>query len=198
MGRKFELRTYHCGIKYLFDQPTLNTRQARWLKFLCEFDFEIKHIKGKENKVVDVLGKKVQEMHVASISICQSYLKQEIINRNAKDEMYVEVKDKLLHQSLEKKYEGYKLEEDGLITYKSRIYIPNVAHLRRVFMDEIHKTPYSGHPGYQKMIATARKKYFFPGMKKDMDVYISRCMKCQQVKVEHQHRAGLLQPFPVP
>ena len=22
--------------------------------FLCEFDFEIKHIKGKENKIVDV------------------------------------------------------------------------------------------------------------------------------------------------
>ena len=35
-------------------------------------------------------------------------------------------------------------------------------------------------------------------MKKDMAEYISRCMKCQQVKVEHQHPAGLLQPFPVP
>ena len=30
-----------------------------------------------------------------------------------------------------------------------------------------------------------------------MDEYISKCMKCQQVKVEHQHLAGLLQPFPV-
>ena len=47
MGRKFELRIYHCGLKYMFDQPTLNARQARWLEFLCEFDFEIKHIKGK-------------------------------------------------------------------------------------------------------------------------------------------------------
>ena len=28
--------------------------------------------------------------------------------------------------------------------------------------------------------------------------YISRCMKCQQVKVEHQHLAGLLHPLPVP
>ena len=48
MGRRFELRTDHCGLKYLFDQPTLNARQARWMEFLCEFDFEIKHIKGKE------------------------------------------------------------------------------------------------------------------------------------------------------
>ena len=30
-----------------------------------------------------------------------------------------------------------------------------------------------------------------------MDEYILRCMKCQQVKVEHQHPAGLLQPLPV-
>ena len=51
MGKRFELRIDHCGLKYLFDQPTLNARQARWLEFLCEFDFEIKHIKGKENRV---------------------------------------------------------------------------------------------------------------------------------------------------
>ena len=75
MGRKFELRTNHCGLKYLFDQPTLNSRQARWLEFLCEFDFEIKHIKGKENKVADALSRKVYEMHVESLSTFQSYLR---------------------------------------------------------------------------------------------------------------------------
>ena len=69
MGRKFELRTNHCGLKYLFDQPTLNARQARWMEFLCEFDFEIKHIKGKENKVADAHNKKVHEMHVESLNI---------------------------------------------------------------------------------------------------------------------------------
>ena len=52
MGRISELRTDHCGLKCLFDQPTLNARQARWLEFICKFDFEINHIKGKENKVV--------------------------------------------------------------------------------------------------------------------------------------------------
>ena len=74
MGRRFQLRTDHCGQEYLFDQPTLNVRQARWLELLCEFDFEIKHIKGKENKVADALNRKVQEMHVASISIFQIVL----------------------------------------------------------------------------------------------------------------------------
>jgi hypothetical protein len=31
MGKRFELRTNHNGLKYLFDQPNLNTRQSRWL-----------------------------------------------------------------------------------------------------------------------------------------------------------------------
>ena len=62
-------------------------------------------------------------------------------------------------------------------------------------MEEIHQAPYSGHPKYQKTIAIARKQYFWLGMKKDMAEYISRCMKCQQLKVDHQHPAGLLQYF---
>ena len=105
-------------------------------------------------------------MHVASLSIFQSDLRQHIVSHITEDEMYVQVKDKLQQQSLEKKYEGYKLEEDGLLTYKGRIYIPNLAELRRVVMDEIHQAPYSGHPRHQKTIATARKQYFWPGMKR--------------------------------
>ena len=118
------------------------------------------------------------------------------MNHTAEDGLYVQVKDKLQQQNLEKRYEKYKLEEDGLLTYNKRIYIPHVEYLRRVVMDEIHQAPYSGHPGYQKTIATARKQYFFSGMKKDTTNYTSRCMKCQQVKVEHQHPTGLLHHFP--
>ena len=28
--------------------------------------------------------------------------------------------------------------------------------------------------------------------------YIAKCFECQQVKTEHQHSAGLLQPLPIP
>jgi hypothetical protein len=69
MGRRFELKTYHNGLKYLFDQPTLNPRQSRWLKFLCEYEFEIKHIKGKENKVADALNRTMHELHATTISM---------------------------------------------------------------------------------------------------------------------------------
>ena len=65
-------------------------------------------------------------------------------------------------------------------------------------MDDIDQAPYSGHPKYHKTIARARKQYFWSRMKKDIVEYISKCMKCQQVKAEHQHPTGLLQPFPIP
>ena len=111
------------------------------MEFFCEFDFEIKHIKGKENKVVDALNRKVHEMHVASLSIFQQDLRQHIMNHTAEDELYVQIKDKLEKQSLENKYELYKLEEDELLTYKNIIYIPNVSDLKRIVMNEIHQAP---------------------------------------------------------
>jgi hypothetical protein len=79
MGRRFELRTCHNGLKYLFDQATLNARQTRWLEFLCEYDFDIKHIKGKENKVVDALSRKVHELRATTISMYRTEIKDKIL-----------------------------------------------------------------------------------------------------------------------
>jgi hypothetical protein len=46
----------HCGLKYLFDQRRMKNRHAKWMVLISEFDFNIGHIKGKENKVVDALS----------------------------------------------------------------------------------------------------------------------------------------------
>jgi hypothetical protein len=71
MGKWFELRTDHNGLKYLFDQPTLNDRQRIWLEFLSEYDFDINHIKGEDNKVVDALNRRLHEFHAKTISMHQ-------------------------------------------------------------------------------------------------------------------------------
>jgi hypothetical protein len=69
MGKIFELRTDYSSLKYLFGQPTLNVRQIRWLEFLGEYDFYIKNIKGKENKVANALNRRVHEMYDTAISM---------------------------------------------------------------------------------------------------------------------------------
>jgi hypothetical protein len=48
------------------------------------------------------------------------------------------------------------------------------------------------------MIIAVRKQYFWPGMKNEIVDYIARCLECQQVKEEHKHPIGLLQPLPIP
>ncbi|GJX95015.1 putative reverse transcriptase domain-containing protein [Tanacetum coccineum] len=40
--------------------------------------------------------------------------------------------------------------------------------------------------------------YWWPGMKKDIDVYVSRCLTCLKVKAEHQRPSGLLQQPEIP
>ena len=55
------------------------------------------------------------------------------------------------------------------------MYVPKV---KLLILDEIHKTPYSGRPGYQKTITMLRKEYFWPNMKTEVAEYITRCFEC--------------------
>ena len=88
MGRKFLLLTDNSGVKYLFSQPDLNARQARWLAFLRKFNFEVRHIKGKENKVVDALSRRVHGLFEINVSRASSDLEQRINNAGNNDENY--------------------------------------------------------------------------------------------------------------
>ena len=86
MGKKFELRTNHCGMKHLFGQPTLNARQTRGLEFLSEYDFEIKHLKGKENQVANALSTRDHEVHIATINRYKTNMKDQIIATTNSDQ----------------------------------------------------------------------------------------------------------------
>jgi hypothetical protein len=79
MGKRFELRKDHCGLKYLFGQQSFNSRQIRWFDFLSEYDFDIRHIRGQENKVVDALSKRVHEMYATIVSMYQIDLRGKLL-----------------------------------------------------------------------------------------------------------------------
>jgi hypothetical protein len=49
--------SHNIVLKYLFDKQNINARQERWLSFLREYGFEIRHIKGNEKKITYALSR---------------------------------------------------------------------------------------------------------------------------------------------
>jgi hypothetical protein len=107
LGRKFVLMTDHCGLRYLFDQLKLNARQARWMALLSEFDFEIKHIKGKENRVAIALSRSMKTIHLAATSTCETNVKERVRNAQETDTFFQIVTSYLHHEPTGIKYGGY-------------------------------------------------------------------------------------------
>jgi hypothetical protein len=197
MWRIFQLGTNHYGLKHLFGQPTLNGIQTRWLEFLSDYDFEIQHIKGKENQVIDALSIRAHEMYMEAIIMYTTDLKDGILEVANLDQHYLKVKDTLHQGNLQHKFNYYDLKEDGILMYKGKIYVPNSSELKNTVLREMHNVPYVGHLGYQKTIVVVRSQYFWPRMKKEVTNYISRCLECQKVKTEHRHPTVLLQSLPI-
>ncbi|GJT96622.1 putative reverse transcriptase domain-containing protein [Tanacetum coccineum] len=70
--------------------------------------------------------------------------------------------------------------------------------VRTLIMDEAYNLKYYVHPGADKMYYDLRDRYWWPGMKKYIAEYVSKCLTCLKVKAEHQKPSGLLQQPEIP
>ncbi|GJU27346.1 putative reverse transcriptase domain-containing protein [Tanacetum coccineum] len=78
------------------------------------------------------------------------------------------------------------------------VWLPRFGELRDLVMHELHKSKYSIHPGSDKMYQDLKLLYWWPNMKVDIATYVSKCLTCAKVKVEHQKPSGLLQQPKIP
>jgi hypothetical protein len=179
MGRKFLLLTDNSGVKYLFSQPELNARQDRWLAFLSEFDFEVRHIKGKENKVADAVRRRVHGLFEINISRAESDLEQRIRTTSINNGNYPKMMAELQNSIANSDKLDLSIDNKGLLRFKNRLYIPDLVELKVIVLDKVHKKFYSGHPGYQKTITALRKLFYWPNMKGEAVEYLARCQDCQ-------------------
>ncbi|GJT63219.1 putative reverse transcriptase domain-containing protein [Tanacetum coccineum] len=70
--------------------------------------------------------------------------------------------------------------------------------VRTLIIDEAYKSKYSVYPGADKMYYDLRYRYWWSVIKKDIAEYVSKCLTCLKVKVEHQRPSGLLQQPEIP
>ncbi|GKB43908.1 putative reverse transcriptase domain-containing protein [Tanacetum coccineum] len=168
-GTKSVIYIDHKILQHIFYQKELNMRQRRWLELFYDYECEIKYHPGKANVVADALTQ----------------------GESFKDENMIAEGLNGTDQQMEKR-------EDGSLHYMDHIWVPLVGGVRTKIMDEPHKTMYSVHPVVDKMYYDLRDMYWWPGMKKEIAIYVSKCLTCAKVKVEHQRPSGLLQQPEIP
>ena len=107
-----------------------------------------------------------------------------------------------LHKKIQMVRDGdktdFSVKEAGSLYFQNRLCVPYDKELKKRLLFEARNTVFTMHPGCNKMYQDLKRHYWWKGMKRDVIEYVSKCLTCQQVKVEHQVPTGLLQPLPIP
>nr|GEV00031.1 putative reverse transcriptase domain-containing protein [Tanacetum cinerariifolium] len=70
----------------------------------------------------------------------------------------------------------FEKQDDSGVYFFDRVWIPSVGGIRKLIMDEVHTLRYSVHPGMNKMYYNLWDLYWWPGMKRDIADYVSKCL----------------------
>ncbi|KAL8099872.1 hypothetical protein AgCh_032213 [Apium graveolens] len=75
-------------------------------------------------------------------------------------------------------------DNEGILCFASRIWIPNVAELKEEILRDAHNSKYSIHPGSTKMYRDLKENLWWPNMKKEIAEWITsmQALECHNTK----------------
>ncbi|XP_015366610.1 PREDICTED: uncharacterized protein K02A2.6-like [Diuraphis noxia] len=152
-------------------------RIQRWALYLSEFDYQVVHIKGNDNKVADGLSRLpdkddvlIQTKEVDYVDFMENTMPidYEILRP-------IKVSEELKPYVIRK--EEICVDKD-ILMWRYRILIPKV--LRKDLLKEVHST----HMGMSKMKTLCRSYTWWPGLDKDIEKWVQICDACLQSRSE--------------
>jgi len=97
-----------------------------------------------------------------------------------------------------KKISDKRIEKDGLLYYKNRLYIPENEVLQTEIAQRCHDSLVVGHFGQEKTIEIVTRDFYRKGLADWIRDYVRSGDKCQHSKSPRHVKYGLLQPLEVP
>ena len=157
---------------------------------------------GKANVVADALSKKSIETLRAlnadlSLSddgtvVTELIASPEMLNRVLEEQKRDENISTIVSQIGNDKETKFIVNENGVLYYKDRVCVPDGNNLRKAILEETHNGSFAIHPCSTKMYQDLKMSFWWSGMKRDVSEFVTKCLVCQRVKVEHQVPSGLL------
>ncbi|GJX64246.1 putative reverse transcriptase domain-containing protein [Tanacetum coccineum] len=184
-GTKSVIYTDHKSLQHIFDQKELNMLQRRWIELFSDYECEIRYHPGKANVMADALSRKerLKPRRVRALAMTVQMGMRERLQVAQSEALRQE---NILMENLHCLDQQMEKKEGESLYFMDRIWVPLIGDVRTIIMDEAHKTKYFVHPGADKMYYDLRDRYWWPGMKRDIATYVSKCLTCSKVKAEHQ------------
>ena len=91
---------------------------------MSEFDFEVRHIRGKKNKVADALSRKIHGLFEININRAESDLEQRIRMAGIKVGNYTKIMEEFQNSITNSDKPDISIDKKGLLRFKNRLYIP--------------------------------------------------------------------------
>jgi hypothetical protein len=85
-----------------------------------------------------------------------------------------------------------------VVWFGKHIVVPVDPEIKKIILDEAHKSKFSIHPGSTKMYQDLKQKFWWSNMNVDIAKYVAECDTCHRMKASHLKLAGVLQPLSIP